>query len=193
MVGDLEQIDPAVVGDPGRDQPRIDVVLHVAHQQEPARPEAQVQHDRRVVHRATIVRGAGRDRATQRPPGQDGHAVEVQRVTRGQPGREPGIGPEVIAERGIARPGAEHPVLRDACHAVAVHQQREPRDVVLVRVGQHDQVDAPIPGRQPLVENGQQAVGVGAAIDEHPAAAGTFHEDRVALPHVEHADREAWL
>ena len=59
--------------------------------------------------------------------------------------------------------------------------------MVLVRVRQDDRVDPPVPRRDPLVEDDEEPVRVGAAVDEEPAAARALDEDRVALPDIEHA------
>ena len=60
--------------------------------------------------------------------------------------------------------------------------------MILVRVGQHEEVDPPIPGRDVRVEGDEEAIRIGAAVDEHPRAAVRVDEDRVALPDVEHRD-----
>ena len=60
--------------------------------------------------------------------------------------------------------------------------------MVLVRVREHHDVDATIPGRQDGVELGEDAVRVGPAVDEHPRAVAALDEDCVALAHVEHDD-----
>jgi hypothetical protein len=51
-----EQVDTTAIGDARGEQPRVHVILHVAHQQESALAVAKVQHDRRVVHRPAVVR-----------------------------------------------------------------------------------------------------------------------------------------
>jgi hypothetical protein len=43
--------------------------------------------------------------------------------------------------------------------------------VILVRVGQDHRVDPAVPRRDPRVEDDEQSVRVGAAIDQQPAAA----------------------
>jgi hypothetical protein len=55
-------------------------------------------------------------------------------------------------------------------------------------MGEHEDVDAAVPRRQPLVEGNQQAPRIGPAIDHHAAAAATLHENPVALPDVEDDD-----
>ena len=80
------------------------------------------------------------------------------------------------------------PGLDDPPHPVALEQQRQTGDVVLVRVRQDDRVDPPVPRRDPPVERDEQPVGIGAAVDEQPPAARALDEDRVALPDIEDRD-----
>ena len=60
--------------------------------------------------------------------------------------------------------------------------------MVLVRVAQDDRVDPAIPRRDPPVEGDEQAIGIGAAVDEEAPAPGALDEDRIALPDVEDRD-----
>ena len=60
--------------------------------------------------------------------------------------------------------------------------------MVLVGVGQDDDVQAPVPRRDPLVERDEDPVRVRSAIDEHPGAGPRLEEDGVALPDVQHGD-----
>ena len=71
---------------------------------------------------------------------------------------------------------------------VAREEQRQPGDMVLVRVGQDDRIDAAIPGRDPLVEHDQQAIRVGSTIDQQAATAGALDQDGVALTDIEDRD-----
>ena len=77
--------------------------------------------------------------------------------------------------------GLEHPT-----DPVSLEDADEAGDVVLVRVRQHDDVDPPIPGRDPRVELEQQAVRVRPAVDEHPGAVARLEQDRVPLTDVQH-------
>ena len=83
-------------------------------------------------------------------------------------------------------PGPRIPGSRTRPDAVPVEQQRQPGDVVLVRVAQDQRVDAAVPRRDAPVELDEQAVGIGAAVDQQSASPGALDEDRVALPDVEH-------
>ena len=89
----------------------------------------------------------------------------------------------------VGRPRAQHARLEDRAHAVALEEGREAADVVLVRMGQHQQVHAPVPRRQARVEERQQAVGIRPPVDQQAGAAVALDEDRVALAHIQ--DRRA--
>ena len=118
-------------------------------------------------------------------------AIERQPVAGRQPLRghvrrcQPG------PERRVAWSGAEHPVLGDGRDPVPLDEDRETCDVVLVRMGEDDEVQAPVPGRHVPVEHGQQPIGVGAAVEQDPTATRPVDEDRVTLADVEHRDRQA--
>ncbi|MEI8333528.1 MAG: hypothetical protein WCH74_06710, partial [Chloroflexota bacterium] len=60
--------------------------------------------------------------------------------------------------------------------------------MVVVRVREHDDVDPPVPRRDPRVERGDETLGIGPAVDEEAAAALADDEDRVPLADVEHHD-----
>ena len=60
--------------------------------------------------------------------------------------------------------------------------------MVLVGMGQDDEVDPPVPRRHVGVEGDEEAVGVRAAVDEHPRATIAVDEDRIALADVEDGD-----
>ena len=81
-----------------------------------------------------------------------------------------------------------HPRLEHAADPIALEQEREAGDVVLVRMAQDQRVDPAVPRRDPPIEGHEQAIGIGAAVDEEPAAPGTLDQDRVALPDIEHRD-----
>ncbi len=63
--------------------------------------------------------------------------------------------------------------------------------MVLVRVGQDEDVDPAVPWREALVEQAQQPVGIGSAVDEEASPTAAFDEDRVTLADVEHGDPHA--
>jgi hypothetical protein len=55
---------------------------------------------------------------------------------------------------------------------------------------QHDEVEAPVPRRQPTVESDEQPVRVGSAVDEEAPAPIALDQHRVALSDVEHGDAD---
>ena len=73
----------------------------------------------------------------------------------------------------------------------AVEHVDEPGDVVLVRVAEHEQVDAAGEERQVRADPAQRELGIRAAVDEHRRAARRLDQDRVALADVEHRDDAA--
>ena len=190
-MGDLEQVDAGAVRDARRQQLRVDVVLHVSHEQEPAGAEPKVQDDRRVVDGATHGWRPRGHLPASRPPGQGGRVVDAQAVAGSEPSREASLLPQPLAECGVPRAGAQHPVLRHAPDVIALHEQRHPRHVVLVRMRQDQQVEAAVPRRQPGVEHGDETVGIRAPIDQHARASRPFHEDRIPLAHIQDGHRES--
>lgn len=186
MVRDLEDVHPAQA--PGQHD-RVHALLDVTGQQEPTPADLAEQHDGDVVDTRPRIRRLGRDRAAVRP--EDAHrdvvhgkAVagrETESDRRPRPG-EPG-GP-----RRIAWPGAAHAGLEHAPDPVAIEEEGKTRDVILVRVGQDHCIDPSVPRRQVAIEHHQQALGIGAAIDEQAPAPAPLHQDRVTLAHVEDRD-----
>lgn len=147
-MGDLEQIGTTARRDARREQLRIDVVLHVAHEQEAARAVAQVQDHGGVVDDTTVVRGTLGDGPTPGPPGDRDRVIDADLVARRQAAAEAAIGAQPFPERDITGSGAQHPILRHAPDVIALQQQGEAGHVVLVRMGEHDQVQAAVPWRQ---------------------------------------------
>ena len=186
MVGDLEEIDPR---QPLRDDRRVDALLDVAHEQEPPRADLAEEHDRHVIDRRATVRRLDGHGSAVRPEHAhrdvvDREAIPGRQATVRRSGldREPSR-PRVVARSRAAHPGFEHPT-----DAVPLEQQREPGDVILVRVAEDHDVDPSIPGRHALVERHEETVGIGAAVDQQPPAARAFDEDGVTLPDVEDRD-----
>jgi hypothetical protein len=185
VVRDLEQVH-------GRqaacDELRVDALLGVAHQQEPLRPDLAQQDDRDVVDRRPVVGRTLGHAVRVRPQDPEPDRVDRQSIARGQPpawwcATAQGLGPRLVP-----RPRPEHPGLVDPPHLISLEQQREPGDVVLVRVGQHQDVDPAVPRWKPLVEGQQQPARVRAAVDHQPPASTALDEDPVPLPDVEHDD-----
>lgn len=187
MMGHLEQIQAR---EAGGEEPRIDLLLHIAGQQEPPIADRPEQHDRHVVDPGPAVGRFDGDLAADRPQDGQGDLVDRQPIAGGQTeslGRAPaGQASEPGRIAGSRAAGAR---LEDATHTVPVEQPREARDMILVRVRQHDRIDPPIPGRQPRVKGDQQPVRVRSAVDEEAPADGALHEDGVALADIE--DRDA--
>ena len=100
-------------------------------------------------------------------------------VARGGP-----VGESLVPGR-PARPGAAHPRLEHPAHAVALQHADQARDVVLVRVREHHEVEPAVPRRHACVELHQQPLGVRTAVHEHARTRPALDEDRVALPHVQ--------
>jgi hypothetical protein len=192
VVGDLEHIERSLVArDAHRQQPGIDVVLDIAGEQHPSFAEAEVQHDRGVVDPAAVGRRRGRDLPTDGPADLRTDAVEGQAVTRSEAARGDAHAGKSLAERCIAGSGAQHPVLGDARDPVSSQQHRQPGHMVLVRVCEDHEVDAPVPRGYMPVEHGQQPVGVRTPVEQQAPTSRALDEDGVALAHIERRDDES--
>ena len=185
-MGDLEQIDP---GQPAIQQRRVHLFLHVAGQQEPALADHAQEHDRHVVDAAAGIGRFFGDLAPHRPEHAHRDLIDRQPVTGPDrhPRRRSGSG-KLLEPGRVARSGPTHPGFQDTVDAVPVQQQRQARDVILVRMRQHDSVDPPVPWRDPSIELDQEPIGIGPAVDQQSPAARAFDEDRVALADVEDRD-----
>ncbi len=186
-MGDLEQLDPWQA--PG-EQLRIDLLLDVAGQEEPVRAERAEEHDRHVVDRRAPVRRVHRDSTRVGPEDLELDRVEGETVARRQ---GPARGTAAVERRGpgpVAGTGPDHAGLVHVPDLISGEEQRKPGDVVLMRVRKDKDVDPSIPWRQPFIEGANEAIRIGAAIDEETAPGPAFDEDPVALAHVE--DRHAY-
>jgi hypothetical protein len=132
-----------------------------------------------------------RDFAGERPIDVELDAVEPKLVARGNDSAAPAQLGHLAPVGSIARAGTDHARLDDIANPVPIEQQREAADVILVRMGQHDQVEPSVPGRHASVEQRQEAVWIRAGVDQHAAARRTLEEDRIALPDVEDRDVQA--
>jgi hypothetical protein len=185
VVRDLEQIDPR---QPSTDERRVDVLLHVAGEQEPLPARRPEQHDRGVVDGLSVVQWPVGNCAGVRPQHGESDRVELELFAAREVATwRPTLG-ERRLPRPIARPRSRQPRLVDRPDRVAREHHRQARDVVLMRMCQDHDVDAPVPRREPLVERLEQAVRIGAAVDHHPAAPVALDQDRVALADIEHRD-----
>jgi len=187
VMRDLEHIQASAVrlADTTLEQRRVDIVLDVASEEHPPLDISNVEHDGRVIDGAPDARRARRHRTPDRPQDIHGDAIEGQTVARrkptcrymrhGQPG----------TERCITGSCAEHPVLGDGGDPIALDEHRQPRDVVLMWVSEDDEVQPTVPRGHISVEDREQAVGVGPAVEQDPSAPWPFDEDGVALAHVQ--------
>jgi hypothetical protein len=185
-MGHLEQID---VGQVVLQQRGIDVLFDVAHQQDTTVADLTEQDDRDVVDaRPTVGRGRGH-LAADRPQDPQADLVDIEVIARRECHADRRARPRQVAEpRGVAGSRAAHPRFEDAAHLVPLQQQREAGDVVLVRMTEDHGIDAAIPRRDPGIEHDQEAIRVGATIDQQPAAPGSLDEDGVALSDIEDGD-----
>jgi hypothetical protein len=169
----------------------LDVGLRVAGEEEAPSLERSEEDERGVVHLPAVVRRRRRDPPGVGPQHIDRDAVHLEPVARSQPRRRGAARREECRQRLVPRTGPGHPRLHDPADPVPLENQREAADVVLVGMGEDDEVDPPIPGRHARIERDDEAVGVGAAVDEHPAAGRSRDEDGIPLPDVEDDDVDA--
>jgi hypothetical protein len=184
VVRDLEQVDARQAAIEER---RVDALFDVPGEQEPASVRLAQEDDRDVVDRRPCIRRVGghaarigpqdlhRDFPEAQPRARRQHAVRWSIAEDGAPRRPAGAGPA-------------HARLVDPAHGVALEDPGEPGDVVLVRVGEHDDVEAAVPRGDPLVEGDEDPVRVRAAVHEHPGAGPRLEQDRVPLADVEDGD-----
>jgi len=188
MVAGLEEVDrrqTALLED------GLHVGLRVAGQEEAPALERPEEDERRIVHLATVVGRRGRDAPGVGPEHVDRDAVQLESVTRSQSRRGRAARRQQRRQCLVAGAGTRHPRLDDLPDAVALEDEREPGHVILVGMGEDDEVDPAVPGRDAGIEGDDEAVGVGAAVDEHAAAARAGHEDGIALADVEDGDVDA--
>ena len=174
---------------PVGEQRRVDVLLDVARQQEPVgrRPSPSSTTDTLLIP-VPPSGGSRRHLAADRPQDAQPDLVDREPVAGGERQAHGRARPRrAAAARPRSRARAAHPRLEDARDAVALEQQGEPGDVVLVRVGQDRRRRSADPTAGSAVERDEQPVGIRSAVDEQPPAARALDEDRVALPDVEDA------
>ncbi len=187
MVGDLQELDARQAAS---QELGIDLLLDVAGKQEAVRAEAAEQNDRNVVDRRSAVGRMLGHAPRVRPQDPELDLVQPEPIA-GRQGpmwrrgsvkrRRPGL---------VARTRADHARLVHAPDPVAAEETGEPGDMILVRVRQDQDVDPPIPGRQPLVELPHEPVGVRSAVDEEPPAGAALDEDPIALADIENRDAD---
>jgi hypothetical protein len=153
------------------EQRGIDVLLDIAGEQEAAIADLAEEDDRDVVDTRAAVGGLGRHVTADRPQHAERHLVDPQSVAgrETEPDRRAGsrqaLGPRRVARAGTAHAGFEH--LSDA---IALEEQGQAGDVVLVRMREHDRIDPSVPRRDVLVEDDEESIGARAAIDEQSTA-----------------------
>lgn len=168
-MGDLEEID---VGQVVLQQRRIDAFLDIAHQQHAARADLAEQDDRHVIDAGPAVGRGHRHLAADRPQDAQPDLVHVEVVPRceAHPDRRTGSR-QVPQPGGIAGPRTAHPGFEDAGDLVALEEQRQASDVVLVRMTEDHGIDPAIPRWHPGVEHDHQPARVRTAIDQESTAA----------------------
>jgi hypothetical protein len=188
VMADLEEIDH---GDrPTCQQRCLDGGLGIPCQQGREAAVREEQHDRSVVD-VTLGKRRG---------GFGGARIE-HRQRRGAIERDslPGAGDD-DGRGGLVRIGQEalegwvlvrDPGLKDRPDAEAVEHVDEARDVVLVRVREHQQIDMAHEERQVCADAAEGQFGVWTAVDQHRCAARRFDQDRVALADVERGDMQS--
>jgi hypothetical protein len=186
VVRDLEQIDRReALGE----QRRVDVLLDVPGQQEAPLTHHPEQHHRHVVDAAAGIRWFGRDLATDGPQHPHRDLVDRQPVSGPdrqawrRPGSSQSIDPGCVAGSRTAHAG-----LQDATDPIAIEQQGQPGNMVLVGMREDDRVQPPVPRGDASVELDEEAVRIRPAVDQESTAVGSLDEDRVALTDVEDRD-----
>jgi hypothetical protein len=139
-------------GQSASQEDRVDALLDVAGQQEAPLANLAQQHDRHVVDARARVGWLGWDRAGVRPQHLEPDIVEGEVVSGREQRRADASRGESRRPSRVARARSAHPRLEHAPHLVPLQQGRQAGDMVLVRMGQHQCIDAPIPRRQSLVE-----------------------------------------
>ena len=185
VMGDLQQVDR---WEASSDELGINAFLDVTRKEEPVLPDLAQEHDRDVVdRRPTVGRPLGYA-VRVRPEDPKSDPVEAQAVARRETAARWATGGQRRCPSSITGARPDHARLVHATDPVARQQCGQARNVVLVRVGEHQDVDATIPRRQSLIERDEEASRVGPAVDEEPAAPTTLDEDPVALADVEDHD-----
>ena len=182
----LEQVDPR---DAAGQHDRVDVLFHVAGQEEPAPADFAEQDDRNVVDARAGVGRLGGDRAAVRPQHAHPDGIDRQSIAgrQAEPHRR-ARSAEPVDPRSVTGTRSAHPGFEHARDAIAVEQQRETRDMVLVRVREDDRVDPAVPRRDVPVQDDEQAVGVWATVDQQAPAVCALDQDGVPLPDIEDGD-----
>ncbi len=168
----------------------VDAFLDIAHQQEPARTDMTEEDDRDIVDARPAIGRRHRHLAANGPQDSQVDLVHCETVTGRY--REPDRRSrrrEFSQPGGVAGTRAAHPRFEHPGDVVALEEQGESRDMILVRVRQDQGVDASVPRRDAAVEGDEEPVRIGTSVDQQSTTARAFDEDRVALSDIE--DRHA--
>lgn len=188
VVRDLQQVHRR---QPSLEKGWIDALLGVTGEEDAGRADGPKQDERAVVDLGPRLGSDRRDGPAVWPEDLELDRVQFDPVARPERLHQlPPLG-ELGPERLVTRPRTGHPGPEDPVDAVPLEQGRQATDVILVRVGDDDQVEMAIPGRHPGIECDEQPLRVGAAVHEQSAASIALDEDRVALPHVEGDDPDS--
>ena len=150
MVRNLEDINPRQAAS---QQPRIHVVLGVTGQQEAAPGRLAKQHDGRVVYVPPGAAGGRLHAAGLRPQDADGDCPQTQDVTSCE--HRAWRSPRATKERIPCAPpwaAAAHPGLKHAANSISLERPDQPRNMILVRMRQDDNVQPAVPRRHNGVE-----------------------------------------
>ena len=192
VMGNLEQIDRV---ETAREQLRVDLLLDVAHQQEPPAPHLPGEHHRDVVDARAAVGRFEWDAAARRPQHLELDLVDGEAVSSRDrhPNRAVGVG-HLVQPCGIPGAGTAHAWLHHAIDVISLEQEGQPGHVILVRVRQDHRVDPPVPGRNASIERDEEPIGIRATVDQQAPTARAFDQDRVALANIEdrHACGATW-
>ena len=180
---DLEQVDDR--HDRAGDERSLDGRLGVAGEKGRKAAVAQDHHDRAVVDVALGkrrngvrigrvqdlegrggIQGVGLPRAGKR---------DIQRRLRGCVGKQ-------VVMRGVLE---GDPRVKEGADLESVEGLDQPRNVVLVRVAEHHEVNASRVERQICTDSTQGDLWIRTAVDEHRRAGRRLDQDRVALADVE--------
>lgn len=166
MVGHLEQVPGLARVADGCQQLTVAVCFEVTHQQHALRSHADAEDERGVVDLSVRSRGRGCHIVPRWPQHVHPCRSQPEGIALAQP---QAVDAEAIGSQAqLSGPGSAtgHPGLSDAPDAIARHEARQAPGMILVGVGQHDEVDAPVPDGDALVEPPHQQVRIGPAVHE---------------------------
>ena len=165
VVADLQHVNPAQ--EPTLRKQGLDRHLRVTGEEGRETATAEQPDHRRIVDVAlrqggrNVSRGGIHD-------GEDRPGVEAQALARPCPHQLPTwLGACQPQEQWIGRVGIVATGIEDHANLVSLESGHQPGDVVLVRVGQDEDVDVPAPPGQLLPEPAQQEIWIRPPVDQH--------------------------